>query len=101
MAEKEIVAGKCRELQGVFQKAGSGSKTGLGETLHAWVAVGDRAVDALKIEAVGFGEHIKLVGDGEIHIAPAVREQLGQLCFKGGELDQIFIDDRKQLAHPS
>ncbi len=72
-------ADSCKRI---FQQAGSRRKARLGETLHARVAMGHRAIDALKVKAIGLGEHVKLVGNREIHIAPAIREQLGQLCLQ-------------------
>ena len=53
--------------------------------------------DALEVEAEVVGDHVELVGRGELDVAPGVREQLGQLGLLGSS-STIVVGERAGTA---
>ena len=82
MSEEEMIARERGELQSVLEQTRAGRKAGACETSHPGILARDRVVDAVEVETVVFGQHVELVRNREIQIAPAVGEQLGQLSLQ-------------------
>src|SRR5271157_872953 len=55
-------------------------------------------MNAVEIQAIGFGQHIELVGDGEVQVSPTVGEQLGQLGFQGRQFYDGGCNGEEQIA---
>ena len=62
-------------------------KSRAGEMPHPGIILNHCVVDPVKIQSVTLREHVELVGNREIEIAPAVCEQLGELRLLRFELD--------------
>ena len=54
-------------------------------------------MDAPEIGAVFRRNGVKLVGDGELDVAPSVREQLGQLGLKDRNGHRLYLNSLKKL----
>jgi hypothetical protein len=72
-----------------FNRHGPAANPARGKVGRARVALRQGGPDALEVEAVAVGNHIELVGDGELQITPIVGEQFGELG-----LLRIQLDDR-------
>ena len=81
-----------------FSRQGSGGKTGARKTAHPGIFARDRVMNAIEIQAVGFSQHVELVGDGEVQVSPTVGEQLGQLGFQWLQFDDRGCDGEEQIA---
>src|SRR5438046_2283178 len=55
-----------------------------------------RVVDAIEVGAMLGGDHVELVGDRELEVAPGVREELRQLGLLDGEAHGLHVDAREQ-----
>ena len=98
---EKIVPGERRKLQGVLQQAGAGRETRPGEAGHAGIIARDGVIDAIEVEPVTLGEHVKLVGNGKIEVSPTVGEELGEFRLGGRQFNNIRRKDGKKLARPA
>src|SRR5580704_5333036 len=98
MPQKEVIPGERRQLEGILQQARAGGETRACEALHARIAVCDRVIDAIKVQAITFSQQIELVRDGEVQVSPAIGKQLGKLRFQWRQFDQVIIDDTEEVA---
>ena len=63
------------------------------------VLLADGVVDAVEVDPVVLGDHVELVRDRELAVAPDVGEQLAQLGFEGGEADGLASQAREEPFH--
>ena len=100
LAHREVVAGEGRELHRVLEEAGSGGEARAREVGGARVVAADRLEDVRVVHAGLVGDHEELVGDGELHVAPGVREELGQLGFPGARPDDLAAEPGEERRGP-
>ena len=82
--------GEGRQLHRVLEQARAGGEARAGQVRGARVVLADRAQDVRVVHARLVGDHEELVRDGELHVAPGVGEQLGQLGLLGRGPDRLL-----------
>jgi len=83
MPQEEIVVIEGGQLHGVLEKTRPRGQTRPHESLGTGVVVAHGMVDTVKVQVVLLGDHVELVGNGELDIAPYIGEKLGQFRFQG------------------
>ena len=71
--------GERRELHRVLEQARAGGEAGARQVGGPRVVLAHGAQHVRVVDARLVGDREELVGDGELHVAPGVREQLGEL----------------------
>ena len=89
LAEREVVGGERRELHRVLEQARAGGEARARQVRRARVVLADGAQDVRVVDAGLVGDHEELVGDGELHVAPGVGEELGELGLLGRRPDGL------------
>ena len=89
LAEREVVGGEGRQLHRVLEQARAGGEARARQVGGARVVLADRAQDVRVVDAGLVGDHEELVRDRELHVAPGVGEQLGELGFLGRRADGL------------
>src|SRR5215469_10627209 len=98
MPHEKVVARKSRKLERIFQQTGAGGKTRARKVPHSRIFLNHGAVNSVEIQSIALREHVELVGDCKIQIAPAVREELRHFGLQRGKLDDLWSDTRENLA---
>ena len=98
LAEREVVGGERRQLHRVLEQARTGGEAGAGQVGGARVVLADRAQDVRVVDAGLVGDHEELVRDGELHVAPRVREQLRELGFLRRRADVLLASVPKSAV---
>src|SRR5579871_1610133 len=94
MSQEEIVLGERSKLQRVLQQAGSCRESRFREALHTWIVTRYRIVYAVEIQTVALRQNVKLVGNREVQITPAVSKKLGQF-----RLERIQFNHARRQRH--
>ena len=89
LAHREVVAREGGELHRVLEEAGPGGKARPREVGGPGIVAADRVEDVRVIHAGLVGDHEELVGDRELHVAPGVGEELGELGLLGARPDDL------------
>ena len=100
LAEGEVVVVERCELHRVLEQAWPRSEARPRHVGSAGVLVHQRRPDPLEVDAEVVGDHVELVGRGELDVAPGVDEQLRQLRFLHGEVDDAAGEVPEQLIGP-
>ena len=87
LAHREVVARERGQLHRVLEQARTGGEARPGQVGGPRVVLADRAQDVGVVHAGLVGDHEELVRDGELHVAPRVREQLRELGLLRGRPD--------------
>src|SRR5262249_14421165 len=100
VAEREPVRVERGELHGVLQQARAGGEASRGEAGGAAVPLDHRPAHPVEVDTHAFGNHVELVGGGELDVPPAIREQLGQLCLLDLEPYDLRHNQREKGGRP-
>src|SRR5438270_3188416 len=100
MTHKEVVSGEGRQLQRIFQQTGTRGKTRSREAPHSGVVLHHRVANAIKIQAVALRQHIELIGNREIKVAPAIRKKLGKLGLEWRQVNGAGGNFQKKPPRP-
>ena len=79
LAHWKVIWGESRELHRVLQQARPGGEPGAGEVGSARVVASNCVEHVVVIEARAVDDLKELVGNGELHVAPRVGQQLREL----------------------
>src|SRR5664279_5520003 len=79
MTQGELVVAERRKLHRVLEETRPSSEARTGEIRGPRVVECQTSPDAFEVEPPVIGHHVELVGGGELDVAPAIGEQLGQL----------------------
>ena len=89
LAHREVVARERRQLHRVLEQARTGGEArGRAGRRPAGSPARMASQDVRVVHARLVGDHEELVRDGELHVAPGVREELGELGLLGGGPDR-------------
>ena len=101
LAEREVVRGEGRQLHRVLEQARPGGEAGARQVGRARIVLADRAAGrSCSRRRRSCGDHEELVRDGELHVAPRVREELRELGFLGRRPDRLGGQRPEQLGRP-
>ena len=100
LAHREVVGRERGELHRVLEQARAGGEARAGQVGGARVVVADRVEDVRVVDAGLVGDHEELVRDGELHVAPRVREQLRELGLLGRRPDRLRRRAAEQRLGP-
>ena len=90
LAQREVVRRERRQLHRVLEQARAGGEARAGQVRGARVVLADRAQDVRVVHARLVRDGEELVRDGELHVAPGVGEQLGELRLLGCVVRIVF-----------
>ena len=105
LAHREVVARERGQLHRVLEQARTGGEARARQVRGARVVLADRAQDVGVVHAGLVGDHEELVRDRELHVAPRVREELGELGLlarsSGSSCDADAREQRRRRARPA
>src|ERR1019366_5409226 len=99
MADEELIPTERCELHRVLEEARAGSEPGPGDRREPRVVVPAALKDAVEVESVALGDHVKLVDGGELNVPPRIRQEFCEFRLHRLHDDQVVGHGAKELLY--
>ena len=83
-----------------FNRQGPAAKPDFAKLFIRGILTHHRVMNPIEIQTVSLRQHVKLVGNREIEVTPAIGEQLGKFCLDRRQFNHRIGNKKEQIASP-